>query len=113
MSDDDFVLVDHSDVLPYGGEPPEYLGDVDELIDRLSGSLWDISKQIHDNPELGYKEYKAHALLTSFMKSRNGWEVTPSAYGINTAWVAVFDSGKKGPVVSFNVEMGTCLYTGS
>jgi metal-dependent amidase/aminoacylase/carboxypeptidase family protein len=25
---------------------------------------------------------------------------------METAWVAAYDSGKKGPVVSFNAEMG-------
>ncbi|PNP42297.1 hypothetical protein TGAMA5MH_05979 [Trichoderma gamsii] len=42
------------------------------------------------------------------MKSQSGWVVTPSAYGMETAWVAVFDTGKRGPVVSFNAEMD-CL----
>lgn len=32
--------------------------------------------------------------------------MTPSAYDIPTAFVAVFDSGRRGPVVSFNAEYG-------
>ena len=88
-------------------DSPRYLRDIDNFIEELSDDLWVVNKQIHDNPELGYEERKAHALLTDFMKSRNGWKVTASAYGMETAWVAVNDSGKKGPVVSFNVEMGT------
>ena len=36
--------------------------------------------------------------------------MTPSAYGMATAWVAAYDSGKRGPVVSFNVEMGSFLF---
>ncbi|KAM7183182.1 peptidase M20 [Naviculisporaceae sp. PSN 640] len=39
------------------------------------------------------------------MQSRPGWKVTRSAYGIKTAWTAVYDSGRPGPVVSFNAEM--------
>nr|UWK21992.1 peptidase m20 domain protein [Trichoderma rodmanii] len=34
-----------------------------------------------------------------------GRAVTPSAYGMDTAWVAVYDIGRRGPVVSFNAEM--------
>jgi metal-dependent amidase/aminoacylase/carboxypeptidase family protein len=45
------------------------------------------------------------------MRSRNGWQVTTSAYGLETAWVAMCDSGKAGPTVSFNVEMGTLIPT--
>lgn len=85
---------------------PKYLADINDFIEDISNELWAINKKIHDNPELGYEEHKAHALLTSFLKSREGWKVTTSAYGMDTAWVAVYDSGEKGPVVSFNVEMG-------
>ncbi|KAF4302434.1 putative peptidase m20 [Botryosphaeria dothidea] len=92
--DDDWVLVS-----------PDYLGEIGSYIDTIADSLWPINKKIHDNPELGYKEYIAHEALTSFLKKQDGWKVTPSAYGMETAFVAVFDSGKKGPVVSFNAEM--------
>ncbi|RDL38510.1 putative peptidase m20 protein [Venustampulla echinocandica] len=106
MVEDDFVLVCHDDAICRSADTsPKYIGEIDGFIDKASDDLWDVNKQIHDNPELGYEEHKAHALLTSFMKSRNGWKVTTSAYGMETAWVAVYDSGKKGPVVSFNVEM--------
>jgi metal-dependent amidase/aminoacylase/carboxypeptidase family protein len=56
------------------------------------------------------KEFIAHEALTKFISEQRHegqkWEVTPSAYGIGTAFVAVFDSGKRGPVVSFNAEYG-------
>ncbi|KAI5370007.1 Putative peptidase M20, xaa-Arg dipeptidase, bacterial exopeptidase dimerization [Septoria linicola] len=38
------------------------------------------------------------------MEQQPGWHVTRSAYQIDTAFVAVFDSGRPGPVVSFNAE---------
>jgi metal-dependent amidase/aminoacylase/carboxypeptidase family protein len=108
MSDDDFVVVSYEDA---AGAPrsglPGHLSDISGYIDKLSDELWVINQCIHDNPELGYQEYKAHALLTAFMKSKHGWKVTGSAYGLETAWIAVNDSGRRGPVVSFNVEMGT------
>ncbi|KAI5868267.1 hypothetical protein GGS23DRAFT_544711 [Durotheca rogersii] len=93
---DDFVVVTHQD---------GYLSEINHFVDSIADDLWPVNKKIHDNPELGYKEFIAHETLTNFMKSRPGWEVTPSAYNLATAWVAVFDSGKPGPVVSFNVEM--------
>jgi hypothetical protein len=106
MNEDDYVLIFHRDVQDELMESrPKYLNDVDDFIENISGELWTINRKIHDNPELGYKERKAHALLTGFLKSK-GWKVTASAYGMDTAWVAVYDSGKKGPVVSLNVEMG-------
>lgn len=107
MEIDDFVLI------PRPGEPkwpaeelPEYLDDIDELITELSYQLWPINRFIHDNPELGYHETQAHDTLVRFMKSKPGWKVTPSAFGIETAWQAVYDTGRPGPVVNFNAEMG-------
>lgn len=89
-----------------GDGRPEYLREIATYINSLSEKLWPLNKYIHDNPELAFKEYKAHSALTNFMESQPGWQVTRSAYGMETAWVAVFDTGKPGPVVSFNVEMG-------
>lgn len=102
--DDDFVFVTHEDA-GLAQSKLGYLGEISEFIDSIADDLWPVNKKIHDNPELGYEEFIAHETLTKFMASRPGWKVTPSAYGLATAWVAVFDSGKKGPVVSFNVEM--------
>ncbi|KAI0152514.1 hypothetical protein F4776DRAFT_36576 [Hypoxylon sp. NC0597] len=101
---DDFVFVTYEDA-GLASFKPDYLDEISNFIDSIADDLWPVNKKIHDNPELGYEEYIAHETLTKFMASRPGWKVTPSAYGLATAWVAVFDSGKKGPVVSFNVEM--------
>jgi metal-dependent amidase/aminoacylase/carboxypeptidase family protein len=103
---DDFVFINHDDAREVMPTKPEHLGEISDFIDGIADKLWEVNKTIHDNPELGYKEYIAHRTLTKFMSSQDGWKVVPSAYGLATAWVAVFDSGKKGPVVSLNVEMG-------
>ena len=84
----------------------EYLSEIDNFIKSLQASLWPLNKFIHENPELAFKEYKAHEALTEFVRSQKDWQVTTSAYGIETAWVAAYDSGKAGPVVSFNAEFG-------
>jgi hypothetical protein len=85
----------------------EYLLDIDHFIRDLEPLLWPLNSFLYENPELGFKEHKAHDALTNFIQSREGWHVTPSAYGMETAWVAVYDSGRPGPMVSFNAEMGT------
>jgi metal-dependent amidase/aminoacylase/carboxypeptidase family protein len=107
MEEDGFILVSGED-----DASPPYLPDIDKFIDSLGDSLWTLNKFIHANPELAFKEYKAHQALTDFLRSREeDWLVTPSAYGMETAWVAVYKSGERGPVVSFNVEMGMYLGT--
>ena len=79
---------------------------VDRTIGQLSADLRDISISIHDNPELQFKEHHAHKVLTEYLQKQEGWVVTPSAYGFETAFVATYDTGEKGPVVSFNAEYG-------
>ena len=107
-TEEDFVMVDmngSSHVVrddDVGGQ----LGAISEYIAGVSGSLRTVSLEIHDNPELSYKETHAHKVLVEFMQKQHGWEVTPSAYGITTAFVAVYESGVKGPAVSFNAEYG-------
>ncbi|TGJ78734.1 hypothetical protein E0Z10_g10029 [Xylaria hypoxylon] len=102
---EDFVFINHEDATEIQPIAAGHLHEISDFIDSITEELWGVNKMIHDNPELGYEEFIAHETLTKFMSSRGGWKVTPSAYGLATAWVAVFDSGKKGPVVSFNVEM--------
>ncbi|KND94933.1 Peptidase M20 domain-containing protein 2 [Tolypocladium ophioglossoides CBS 100239] len=111
---DGFVVVSKEDFLdesPDAHQPtrvPELLDDISRSVDDAAEAFWPVNRTIHDNPELAYKEFIAHDVLTRFMASRDGWAVTRSAYGMKTAWVAVFDGGKGGAVVSFNAEMD-CL----
>ncbi|CAJ2513060.1 Uu.00g011790.m01.CDS01 [Anthostomella pinea] len=105
MHVEDFVFVTHEDAGQTRTSDTGYLTEIGDFINSIADELWPVNKKIHDNPELGYEEFIAHATLTQFMRTQPGWKVTPSAYGLATAWVAVFDSGSEGPVVSFNVEM--------
>lgn len=86
-----------------------YTDAVSKYVDSISETLWPINTEIHDNPELQYEEVKAHDLLTSFLESQEGWNVTRSAYNISTAFTAVFKGTGDGPVVSFNAEYGKSL----
>jgi hypothetical protein len=83
-----------------------YIEEISDYVDSIYDDMWDISKTIHDNPELGFKEVKAHDLLTSFMAAQDGWSVTKSLYNITTSFSAVFEGSGDGPVVSFNSEYG-------
>ncbi|KAM5346266.1 hypothetical protein ACJ41O_009271 [Fusarium nematophilum] len=85
-------------------ETSPYVDTVSDYVDSIEDDLWSINKNIHDNPELGYKEVKAHKLLTDFMAKQKGWNVTRSVGGIETAFMAVFEGSGDGPVVSFNAE---------
>jgi metal-dependent amidase/aminoacylase/carboxypeptidase family protein len=82
---------------------------ISDYLDSIYDDMWNISKKIHENPELGFKEFKAHDLLTSFMEAQDGWNVTRSLYNISTSFSAVFEGSGDGPVVSFNSEYGTLI----
>ena len=88
-------------------DPPKYLSEISTYVESLQSVLWSLNSFIHSHPELAFKEYQAHNALTSFMGRQPNWAVTKSAYGLETAWEAVYESGQLGPAVSFNVEMGT------
>ncbi|OAG10119.1 putative amidohydrolase [Paraphaeosphaeria sporulosa] len=84
---------------------PKYLSEIDNYVESLQDTLWPLNKFIHDHPELAFNEHKAHDALTNFMRLQKGWVVTPHAFGIETAWAAIFNTGRDGPAISFNVEM--------
>lgn len=107
---DDYVMVDHGAL---SESVHSHLPAISRYVDELNDGMRTISLEIHDHPELGYHEQHAHKVLVEFLASRKGWRVTPSAYSIDTAFVAVFDSGRKGPVVSFNAEYGAPAYCSS
>ena len=115
MEEDGFILVPReSDKYHLGNlrgsqddNSSRFLSDIDTFIADIEESLWTLNVFIHENPELAFQEYQTHQALTEFVRLQGkDWRVTPSAYGMETAWVAVYDSGQEGPVVSFNVEMG-------
>jgi metal-dependent amidase/aminoacylase/carboxypeptidase family protein len=82
---------------------------ISDYVDSIYDDMWNISKTIHKNPELGFDEVKAHYLLTSFVESQEGWNVTKSLYNISTSFSAVFEGSEDGPVVNFNSEYGMLM----
>jgi metal-dependent amidase/aminoacylase/carboxypeptidase family protein len=101
-----FVVVPRHGSGPLLDEDFDCVAEIDAFVDSLEPLLWPLNLFIYDNPELAFKELKAHNALTNFMQSREGWKVTGSAFGMDTAWLAVYESGSDGPTVAFNAEMG-------
>ncbi|KAK4114816.1 hypothetical protein N656DRAFT_776992 [Canariomyces notabilis] len=60
-----------------------------------------LNHQIHSNPELAYEEFKAHDAFVSTLQSL-GFDVTPHAHGLQTAFSAEVGSG--GRLLIFNAE---------
>src|SRR5213594_2721085 len=71
-------------------------------IDRLGDDLEKLSRQIHDNPELGYQELKAAGWLTDFL-AEQGFKVERALAGLETAFRATIDTGE-GPTIAILCE---------
>lgn len=72
-------------------------GEIDARHDEISN----LNQFLHANPELAYEEYKAHDAFVTHLRYLN-FEVTPKAYGLETAFVAEYGSG--GRLVIYNAE---------
>jgi amidohydrolase len=70
-------------------------------VDNYSQQLTALSRKIHDNPELGFKEVKASGWLTEFLKNQ-GFEVELGVYGLETSFRASY--GKGTPVIGLIAE---------
>src|SRR5882672_9774060 len=71
-------------------------------VDRLADDLEKLSRQIHDNPELGYHEVKAAAWLTDFLAGQ-GFKVERGVAGVETAFRATLETGD-GPTIAILCE---------
>lgn len=74
---------------------------VGDVIQTLAPALISVSRAIHANPELGFKEFRASALLCAEVENR-GVAVQRPAYGLDTAFVA--EIGRSGPCVALISE---------
>jgi len=70
-------------------------------IDAASESLRALSLDIHSHPEENYEEEHAHQALTTWLAD-SGFDVTRSAYGMDTAFAATRGSG--GPTIAVLCE---------
>jgi amidohydrolase len=76
--------------------------DLCRAVDRLAGDLEQLSRKIHDNPELGYQEVKAAAWITEFLGAQ-GFKVEPGVAGVETAFRATVETGD-GPTIAILCE---------
>ncbi|TQV91522.1 aminobenzoyl-glutamate utilization protein B [Cordyceps javanica] len=74
---------------------------IHQAVDHNLQAIKKINHQIHTDPELAYEEHNAHANFVSILESL-GYNVTPQAYGVATAFSAEYGSG--GRLVIFNAE---------
>ncbi|EDV29529.1 uncharacterized protein TRIADDRAFT_18185 [Trichoplax adhaerens] len=63
-----------------------------QAIDEKNQQLLEINQQLHKNPELAYKEFKSHDLLTNYLE-KEGFQVQRS-YPLPTSFRATFSRGK-------------------
>ena len=75
---------------------------IGQAVDRLADDLEKLSRQIHDNPELGYQEVKACGWLSEFMAAQ-GFKVERGVGGVDTAFRATLETGE-GPTVAIMCE---------
>src|SRR3989454_12407454 len=75
---------------------------IGRAIDRLGDDLEKLSRQIHDNPELGYQEVKAAGWLTDFL-AEQGFKVERALAGLETAFRATIETGE-GPTIAILCE---------
>ncbi|MDW4511217.1 M20 family metallopeptidase [Priestia megaterium] len=76
---------------------------INEAINNLQDTFYDVSKYIGQNPELGHEEFKACKALTDVLKEQ-GFTVEIGTCDLPTAFTAVYDSQKPGPSIGFMAE---------
>ena len=76
--------------------------EIARALDRAGDELEQLSRKIHDHPELGYQEVKASAWLAEFLGAR-GFKVERGIAGVDTAFRATLDTGD-GPTVAIMCE---------
>jgi amidohydrolase len=72
-------------------------------VDRLADDLEKLSHQIHDNPELAFREEKAHAWLSAFLET-HGAKVERGVGGVPTAFRATIEGARPGPTIAILAE---------
>nr|XP_018261526.1 uncharacterized protein I303_05964 [Kwoniella dejecticola CBS 10117]OBR83684.1 hypothetical protein I303_05964 [Kwoniella dejecticola CBS 10117] len=73
-----------------------------DAIDAIEKDMRTLNLAIHDNPELGFKEYKAHENLTQALGKLGFTLNNPSS--LPTAFVATYTHGQGGRVFGLNSE---------
>ncbi len=72
-------------------------------VDSIKEDLIDLSRKIHENPELCFKEFKAASWLKELATAHN-FSVESPCGGLATAFKARYKADKEGPTVAFLAE---------
>ena len=70
---------------------------------HLHEQVWNVARQIGENPELGYKEYFASDVLSRFLQ-KHGFNVTRGIAGVETAFLARYTGTRPGPRIAYLAE---------
>ncbi|MBR7797273.1 MAG: M20 family metallopeptidase [Bacillota bacterium] len=74
-----------------------------ENITKIHGDLCEISRYLYEHPELGDREYKSMKQLTDLLVSHD-FTIETGTAGRPTAFKAVFNGEKPGPVIAYLAE---------
>lgn len=72
-------------------------------VDIIADDILDISRKLKENPEIGFKEYKALKWLTEYLENKN-FNVEKSIAGLETSFKARYVCGNGGPKIAFLCE---------
>ena len=76
---------------------------IQSSVDSLKGELLELSHYIHENPELGLKEYKASSAICDLLE-KHGFSVTRGIGTLETAFMASVEGKEKGPHIAICAE---------
>src|SRR6266852_2335975 len=76
--------------------------DIARALDRAGDELEQLSRKIHDHPELGYQEVKASGWLVELLSAK-GFKVERGVAGVDTAFRATLETGD-GPTIAIMCE---------
>ena len=76
---------------------------IDKTVKTLTPELKELSRKIHDNPEVGLEEFKALMWQTELIK-KHGFDVEENYCGMPTAYRAVYKGKKTGPKIALISE---------
>lgn len=74
-----------------------------DKMENIRGDLIELNDRIGQNPELGFREYKAVKWLTDFLASHD-FTIKKPIGGLETAFIAEYDFDKSGPVIAYLCE---------
>ena len=74
-----------------------------ETVDAAREDLLALSKNIHDNPELGFQEFKAMGFISDTLE-KHGFTVQRGYGGLETSFRADLCGSGEGPTVAFLAE---------